>query len=533
MDNVVIEMPRTQSKLGDLWEQILEKHLDPEDDYEVTALLESIGWTDQQARKQFGVADVFQLAVELRQLYNHPIEMTANQYHEKERFGSLVRKIIREFLRGMVFALPMVLSIAAMLTIRFSLWSYEYLSTRMATAIAVGTILSFITVGGFMQAMARQGYFYLFQGYYRMMQRVTFRIIFLGIVTSVIISIVGFAADIVFPELPYDMMLVALAYYLVLNAIWLCVAVLYIIRREIWFTALLAAGIGIVYVGFRIFDLNILLAQLIAMLSVAVGSVLLLIYFFKRDGKTKDRGINPPLPRASVTIYNVAPYFLYGVLYFSLLFCDRVMAWSTYASYVPFIIWFRGDYELGLDFALITLIIPMGLSEIVVSRLMTRIWDSQKDYKAKEYVRMNDTFARLYNRNVRTMAMLSGLNAILVYFVARWFLNHYVNQLPGHIQLTFVSNYVFIISLASYTILSIGLLHSVVMFSVSRPELVLRPILLSLGIDFVVGFLLTRWIGYPQAVWGLFAGCMSFTTITTLNVRSVLKNLDYHMYLLS
>lgn len=530
----VIPISRHPANLVDLWEQVLEKHLNPEDEYEVVALLESFGWTDERVRQQFGVPDVFQLASELRQLGRGAVQTTANSYKAREPVGLLVRKALREFLRGIVFALPMVLSIAAMITVRVSLWSYEFLSTRTATAIAMGTILSFLTVGGFMQAMARQGYFYMFQGYYRMAQRMTFRFIAIGIAVSFAVCATGFALDVLFPEIPYGMLVIASAYYLVLNAIWLTVAVLYIIRREIWFTGLLVVGIVLVYVCFRVLHMNILAAQVIAMLVIAVASVALLQYFFQRGaGKKMDAGINPPLPRFSVTLFNVAPYFFYGVLYFALLFCDRILAWSTHASYIPFVLWFRGDYEMGLDFALVTLIIPMGLSEIVVSRLMTRIWEGQKDYMAGESGRMNDLFSRIYRANVTRMTVLSGVNASVVYVVLRWFLNHYLSSLPGHVHLGPVSNYVLVIALISYTILSVGLLHAVVMFSLSRPWLVIRPVLLSVGVNFCVGFLLTRWIGYPQAVWGLFAGCLCFAIVTTRNVRGVLRQLDYHMYLLS
>lgn len=529
----VIEHSMDSIEFAQLWQQIMDKHLNPEDDFEVAALLESLGWTDERASRQFGVTDVFELASDLRRMNRRPVEVIANEYIESEPLHRVIRDGVREFFRGVVFALPMVMSMAAMLLLRFSLWSYQYLSTRLATAIAVGTILSFLTVGGFMQAMARQGYFYLFQGYYKMMQRVTFRFIAMGVGISLLVSIIIIVLDIVFPELPMDMLIVAIGYYMVLNAIWLAVAVLYIIRREIVFTGLLGVGILLVFVGFELFHINILISQLIAMLVISVLAVTLLNYFFKKDQREHERGINPPLPRLAVTMYSVGPYFIYGLLYFALLFCDRVISWSTNSSAEQFIIWFRGDYELGLDFALLTLIIPMGLSEIVVSRLMSRMWRCQRNFPAEKYRELNDGFARQYNRHVLIMSLISVVTAITVYFFIEWMLRHYMYRLPGHIRLTSIGTFVFVIALISYTILAVGLLHSVVMFSLSRPDLVLRPILMAVGVDFAVGFLLTRWIGYQQAVWGLFAGCLFFTIVTTRNAKHVIKSLDYHMYLLS
>lgn len=532
MDNVLSMTPARVS-LTALWEQVLEKHLHPEDEYEVVALLESFGWTDNRVLAELGLPDVFELARELVDYGRHSIEITANDYTERPSPWSVLKEYISQFIRGTIFALPMVLSIVAMLTLRFSLWSYQYLSTRTATAIAVGTLLSFISVGGFMQAMARQGYFYMFQGHYQMMRKMTLRLIMLGMAVSLLISMVGIALDVIFPELPYDMLAIALLYYLVLNTIWLTVAVLYILRKELWFTVLLTAGIGLVFIGFRVLHVNILLTQLIAMTLIALASLVLLRYFFYRAERANDKGINPPLPRLSVTAYNVAPYFAYGTFYFLLLFIDRVIAWSTHMMSLPFVIWFRGDYELGLDFALVVLTIPMGVSEIIVSRLMTKIWTTQKNYLARDYRRMNGIFTRIYRQNVLVMASLLFVNAVGVYLLVHWILNRHFAVLKGIVYVDGTTNEVFIVALVAYSILALGLLHAVVMFSVSRPELVLRPVMISIAINFLIGFVLTRWFGYSLAVWGLLASSICFVSLTSRNVRHVLNTLDFHMYFLS
>ncbi|MCL6547575.1 MAG: hypothetical protein K6T30_01545 [Alicyclobacillus sp.] len=529
----IVQFPNRSEHLRALWQQVLDRHLQPEDEMEVAALLESFGWSDARAQRAFGVQDVFELADLLRSSQDQEVDSVANEYLAPDPWKVVAKETLRQFVRGIIFALPMTLSIAAMLWLRFSLWSYQYLSTRAATAIAAGTILSFLTVGGFMQAMARQGYFYMFQGHYRMMQRMTYRFIVMGVLVSAAISFALIVLDTLFPELPPDMLFTAIAYYMVLNSIWLAVAVLYIIQREFVFTGLLAVGILLVFIGFRLLHANILAAQLISMLIVAVLSLLLLNHFFRRDQREKDRGINPPLPRIGVTLYSIAPYFLYGLLYFALLFCDRVMAWSTHSNLEPFVIWFRGDYELGLDFALTTLILPMGMSEIIVARLMGRMWRSQRNLAAEDVQALNHSFVRQYAGQTVRMAILSAGSAAGVYVLTEWLLRAYLARLPGHVQLNQVGQYVFAVALMSYTVLAVGLLHAVVMFSLSRPELVLRPILMAVGVNFALGFLLTRWIGYAQAIWGLFAGCAFFTVMVSRNVRSVLLNLDYHMYLLS
>ena len=184
--------------------------------------------------------------------------------------------------------------------------------------------------------------------------------------------------------------------------------------------------------------------QLIAMMIVVLLSLFLLRSFLKRAEKEKDRGINPRLPKASVTVYNSAPFFLYGFFYFTLLFMDRVMAWSDNSGIVPFVIWLRGDYELGLDFALIALTIPMGISEIIVSRLMNTVWSSQKDYLAKQYQKMNNNFTLQYRRNIIQMAMVTLINSVVVYFSIHWIFSRHFLFLAGRVQIDSITNQVFL-----------------------------------------------------------------------------------------
>lgn len=524
---------RETDELRDLLKEIQEKHLHPEDPYEIAALLESIGWNDLRVRQRFGMDNVFDLARQLWGMQRRTIHARANEFVPRTPVWQSVVNAVREFARGMVFALPMVLSEISMLTLHFSLWSYQNLSVSLATSIAIGTILSFFTVGGFMQAIARRAFFYIFQGYYKMAQRVTFQYIRMGIYTSVGISALLVWINGLFPILPFHMLFVGLAYYIVLNAIWLSVTVMYVLKREVFFTGLLASGIGLVWIGFRGLHINIIIAQLAAMLFISLVGMLLVLYFFRRSPNRLEHGIQPHLPRPGVTVYSTLPYFLYGFLYFVLLFVDRVMAWSTNSAFSQYLIWFRGDYEAGLDFALATMILPLGVTEVVVTRIMNAALVAQRQYAGREAAEMNRAFLADYRKSMVTMVITAAISAVLVYLGVKWLLDNYLMHLPQAVTLTSTSNFVFVIGLISYSILSIALLNAVTMFSLNRPELVVRPILLSVAVNLATGFLLSRWFSYADAVWGILAGSIIFLFFTTRNVFQVFRNFDYHLYLLS
>jgi len=512
---------------------VKQQHLHPEDHYEITALLESNGWTDQRVQQQFGFENVFELARQLWSLGHEGLAFRTNDYVELEPLWSRLGEYFRQFMRGMVFALPMALSVASMVVLQFSLWSYQYLSVKTATAIAIGTILSFWTVGGFMQAIARRGFFYIFQGYYRLAKETTFRYIVGGIVTSVVVSLAMYLLNILFPVFPVEMIYIIVLYYFVLNAIWLSVTAMYILKREFIFTGLILLGIAMVYVGFVRLHINILEAQLIAMVVLAILSLLIVWFLFRREESTKDVGINPSPPRPGFTFYTILPYFAYGFLYYGLLFIDRIMAWSTNSPYTQYFIWFRGDYEVGLDFALLTLVIPMGVSEIIVYRIMNGSLYHQRQFLGRQAEEMNQLYLSKYFRSLYVMLGVAVSSAVLVYITVKWLMDHYLLGQNAEILQTVNSNYVFIVGLAAYAVLSVALLNSVMMFSLSRPDLVLKPLLIALAVDLVSGFLLTRWIDYTDAVWGLALGSLTFSVLTIQNVRKVLLTLDYHLYLLS
>ena len=189
---------RESAKFNQLLNEVLEVHLHPQDHYEIAALIESIGWNDDQVFKEFGVKDIFELAGEMWDEIQSKVDFHSFANEAKKRHSHVLLSSIRSFLRGLIFAIPMAISIVAMLTLKFSLWSYQYLSLEQATSIAIGTILSFVLVGGFTQAIARRGYFYIIQGYYNLARKNTFIFIGIGFAFCLLFSILLVLLNIIF-----------------------------------------------------------------------------------------------------------------------------------------------------------------------------------------------------------------------------------------------------------------------------------------------------------------------------------------------
>jgi hypothetical protein len=511
--------------------EILERTIRPHDTYEVAALLESMGWNDNRAAKEFEVADIFELAEHIWLIiHKNDIQNSSTKNTEKTSRGKLLQEMIRSFLRGLIFAFPMAVSVSSMLTFKFSLWSYKFLALEQATSIAIGTIVSFVVSGGFTQAIARRGFFYIIQGYYNLAKKSTFQFIRIGFGLSILISLLMIIIIVVFNMFTFPMTLLIVLFFFFLTSIWLSVTVMYILKKEIVFTGLIMLGIFIVYVLFVLLEIHILVSQLISLSVVSILSILLVLYFFIKEEKKQEKDMSLKLPKFSIIIYSVWPYFTYGFLYFAFLFIDRINAWSKNEEFMPYVIWFRGNYELGLDFALLTLIIPMGMSEVIVTKLMLDIEASQKEFLGVDSKKLYKKFIASYWRMFGFILVGSIISAYIIFRLTLWY-NQISIRINGEDLLTNeVTMFVLIWGIISYIILSFCLMNAVILFALSQPHFVIKSILPAVLVNMLSGFLLSRWIDHEYAVMGLLLGSIVMLVLTTRYLLKVLNNLDYYLY---
>lgn len=515
----------------ELVEQVQKKTMNPIDKYEVAATLESMGWNDSTVNEEFGAEDIFDIAQAIWEVVqSQPLVVPVIHTEKVDPLHYFIR-VLRSFIRGTIFALPMAVSIVSMLTLRFSLWSYEYLSLEQATSISIGTILSFMVVGGFTQAIARRGFMYLGLGYYDMARQSVYYFIKIGYIFCILTAIFYFIFNFTFSIYPWSMAIITILYLLFLSGIWLSVTVLYILQKELIFTGLITGGIAIVYVLFQLLKINIIRSQLISLSIIAVASILIAHYIFIKAERKMEKGIAPTLPRLSITFYTSLPFFAYGFLYFTLINVDRLIAWSTNNVYMPYFIWFRGEYELGLDFALIVLMLPMGLVEVVVNELMTNLVAHQKNFLAVDVANMNQMYVSFFKKRYVIIAIFSSINAIILYLVIKALTAANIIHLKVFEDPTTL--FTFIWAVIAYSMLALALMNCLILFSLGQPTMVSYSILIALTVDIVVGFLLSRWIGYSWAVVGLFLGSLVFTVLTTRKALHVLENLDYYLYVAS
>jgi len=518
----------TNPKLRELATQVLEKISNPQDKYEVAATLESMGFNDKMAREQYGHTDIFSLADALWDIIQNELNVVPVTHTEQFSLRKYVWESIRSFLRGTIFALPMAVSVIAMLTLRFSLWSYENLTLTLATSISIGTILSFIVVGGFTQALARRGFMYLGQNLGYMARKTAFYFVRLGFIATVLVTVFFFIFNWLFVIFPWSMASIIILYYFFLTIIWLSVTIMYMLRKELVFTGLITAGIGIVFILFILLEVDIIKSQLIALSIVSIVGFFISRYYFYQTEKKMEKGIAPSLPRRSLMLYSTMPYFKYGFFYFLFLNLDRIIAWSTNDIYMPYIIWFRGEYELGLDFALLVLMLPMGFVEVVVNEIMLKIVIDQQKYSMNEMASMNKHYKRFHRKWTAFVSLFCVVNGIILYLVIRYI--DFKDIIHLEILGNPVTHIVLIVAILSYSILTLGLMNCLILFSLSQPSMAGYSIAMATIVNALLGFVLSRWVGYHWAVLGLAVGAIVFTVLSFLRVTKVFTRLDYYLY---
>jgi hypothetical protein len=167
-------------------------------------------------------------------------------------------------------------------------------------------------------------------------------------------------------------------------------------------------------------------------------------------------------PLQAIHAYGLAPYFLYGLLYFSFLFLDRMLAWTVAGSPCPS--GSSAGYEVGWTSRWSSSSSCCPQLEYAVHAFADSMTPVQTSYLA----------AQAQQHNTTTCASTSASSLLLVAMGAgaagardgRGPRPGDVGQLPATVGLTWS---VFLCGALGYALLVVALLNGVFLFSLSRP----------------------------------------------------------------
>jgi hypothetical protein len=507
----------------------------PIDSWQIAATLESMGIRDIDAYEQFGKENVFELAADIQGLVEGrrgiAEDRRAAPQRKSRRTGTL-RRIFRFYGKGTLTALPIMGQIASILLLRYSLWAWVDFTEAQATVVALGTLLSFIITGGFIQSISREGIRYIGNKNYFLAEKICWKLVGYGTMTALLVGCAIFCLNLLMPFYEVKLALISLTYYVLLSELWLYSSVAFVLNRPFAVFVILTAGVGPVFLIMEFTSLGIYVAH---WLGLAFAVLLMMLFtmmdFHSLARLTKGDLKLGRLPSLPVRAYLVAPYFAYGFLYFFNLFLDRIVSWSApNPELPPYIVWFRTPYELGMDWALISLMLTLALLEYVIHEFTRYQLPVQKAVKCFRLDRYRGFFKKFYAKFLYILLGIGLLDILLTYAGVLCFRQFsYVKEIGDFFssQITFFTFYA---ASVGYFFIAVGLYNSLFFFTLSRPEFVLRSILPAIAVNLVVALVASRWINYQSGVLGLVAGGITFAFLSWHYARRFFRELDYYYY---
>ncbi|WP_457562341.1 hypothetical protein [Caminibacter pacificus] len=511
-------------ELRKLYEEITKDRGKPIDHWEIAALLEVYGLRDIDA-KEYGFEDIFSMAEYMEKFVN---EKEYEEFNEVDKNPPTLKRVVVNYFRGLAFAMPMFLQVFFTLVLGYGIWSGLNLDKMDATLIALGTFLALLITGGFIQAIGRKGLFYLKQLEHTLAVKITWRLIFISVISVLLFSLFLLIANMFFGFLQWRDFWYFYLFYLLLSLFFIAISVFQIFEEYFTIFFVFLFGMILVYIFYKLIGYGLIKSQIY---SLVVLNVFTYVFAFFKLYKLKKDSLSEgnKLSRPSIIFFTVVTFFVYGFFYFLFLISDRLIAWSVDSEYKPMALWFNVRYEVGVDWALITLILLIGVAEVSIYEFLYRINDAVKKIKFINYKKLNKMLMAFYIK-FNIFYLLFAFVAILIVYFGIYLLYKFTH-FP--ILIDFFLGYtpfVFWIASISYVFLVHALINVLFIFSFSREVIVTRGIVIATIADVIIGMILSRAFGAEFAVFGLLIGSLIFWVYAFGYALKMFKNLDYYYY---
>ncbi len=480
--------------------------------WETTAVIESLGLSDRMILREFGFKDSHALAhhISKQERPRHPESSSPPSGH---RWYGAVREagtFAAKFFSSFMYSLPWILMI-----ILETRWPDALqVPPELAGLLSLALMASLITTGGFIQAIVRRGQFYMCMKEWELARRVSMLLVRMGCGVALFGASAGALLALYIGAFPSRYVAVAIVYYAVLCVLWLVCALLAVERRYVAILAAMSIAGGVYPILKMVLDLGPVVAHIgAACAAVMVASVGARRTLLATRGDAA--GDEMDLPRRSVLLHSLAPYFAYGSGYFTFLFADRFCAGASIPVASGLFFGMEADYKRVMDAALVTFLVCAAVVEYLNHRFMERWYADAKERKMIEAERLS---ARLRTRYVVFCTVIAATSAVLGYVTAIALVDYRVLMLHRPLWLA---------GIAGYLLLSVALFNAVMLFSIRRPGAVVAALWPALIINITIGYAFSRAFGPDFAIVGLVFGASVFAFRSTRNALSALKAADY------
>jgi hypothetical protein len=488
------------------------------DPWEIVAIVEALGYTDQTIELEFGCPNALVLGQFIyAQREQFPFVETAPRPIKKQlKFSDELNIFITQFSHSFIYTIPfIILLILNYLPIDTRL---DFLPPELNSLFGFVTMASLITSSGFVQMISRRGLFYMGLQDPIQANRICIPILLMGVVTTILLSSIGIIFSFYQGIASDKYILVAGIYYIILSTIWMLFAIVGLQYRFAAPTILI--GITCCFFMLRVFLKLSALESQVTTISIAFVSLSIL----SLSNRIKYRSLAPkfgklvPLPNLSVLIYLLLPYFLYGIVYFGFIFADRLVA--NIATAGPFILIAGNnlDYQNSMDLALLNLLLIVPLVEYCSYKLIIYWYDLAK------YMTLAESNSLAWQLQKKYWLLLSR---ILLYF---GLLMSLTIVLLSILQRSQTANLLTIVACVGYLLFAIGLFNTVILLSLNRLHDVLGILATAMSIDFIIGYLLGSLFGVYFAAIGLIVGAALFAISSSKKILQAIDRAEYYYF---
>lgn len=505
--------------------EVAQRNREPIDALQITAIIESMGVTDEVAQQRYGATDAFVLGEALFEELR-TAGMPLQPVPPVEPLRQSRWEVLRNLSHGFLGLLPAVILL-------FCIFAYNMSSQwgqHWVLALSAGMTCSMLITNGFIQAVSRRTSIYLGLKKLGIAGRFLWQstaLIFVGLFTLDLLAVLLTSQLGIFSN--GERLIFSVA-FLSLSALWLAAGGLALIQRSGWLSAAMVSGllIGALldYCLQAVSGWHLIIGSL-----VGYGVVMALIITKLRQGyadhnpKTKTAK-KLYLPSRAYLFAEATPYFAYGFVYMLFILLPHMLGWLGTLGVHQMRSWAVTSVEMGLTASMPPLILASGVAEHALRRFWSYTPVLQAQTESNDLPAFRRALGQFYQRfaliHLITLVALSiGTYFLFRLAVSSGLITHWLH-LPDTEQLLFI----FTGGLIAYGLLGVGVFNAMFCITLNAPQLATRAIWWGLVVTLLVGAPLSS-IHYTLSALAFISGALVFVLISWKMCYRILQSADH------
>jgi hypothetical protein len=410
----------------------------------------------------------------------------------------------------------------------------------LATSIAVGVVISFIVTGGVQQVFSFRMSFYRLQDNLPLARKEAVRGYWVGFLAIAIAATIFMLMSGISIVSPLQFTLYTVLFLILLGGYRILVTPLYSYRKFVLIAIGLAISLTSLYATYYTLKAlgvlnpyDVIIAQVVALTILNVITALECLHSILREKRHAIQNLqnqsiyhkpvplkNVKQPRLSVVFIEMLPLYLFGTMFYVLLFSDRLTSWISASG--PILLVYNASYQFGADIAMLVLIPLTGLVYYFLEGLAELL---QNESSKTNITNRTELKVKVY-RYVAKMFAITGLAAAGCVAVLWQYADQIVQMTNGQPESVLVLR----VGLIAYSLFAFFLANTFISFSFRRyttPALLLvLATVAGLGAN-VMG---SHWIESWNPIYGLLASIILVTSISTINTINFIRQTHYFYY---